>query len=228
MQKAPFTHALQSFEDSKSTKKKAVSGTACPKPPAQARKCLVKSLAEGQVQEAWLNFNCMWCFNCQRHWGLQEGRRNMPQEKEGPYSHSSPGKEATSAWSSFRSITCGMVERPQTRQMSLSCVQLSVFWAARSKQCMLAAGKHQTLISWRKESTWRSNTLMWGCYETHFGASWPTPDMPPTMDFDGIVNSKTFSSGTVYQLFFLNCFISSLKYTLEKLSNIFTAQPLFG
>ena len=110
-----------------------------------------------------------------------------------------------SAWSSFRSITWGMVQRHQTRQMSLSCIQLSVFWAARNKQCLLAAGKHHTLISWRKESTWRSKTLMCCCYETHFGASWPTSDMPPTMDFDGIVNCKTFSHGNTvcnYQLFY--------------------------
>ena len=57
-----------------------------------------------------LKLNCMWCFNCQRHLGLQGGRHNNPQEKEGPCSLSSPGKEETNAWSSFRSITGGMVQ----------------------------------------------------------------------------------------------------------------------
>ena len=53
LRKTLFTHFLQSFEDRKTTKKKAGSGTICPKPPAQARKCLVKSPEGGQLQEAW-------------------------------------------------------------------------------------------------------------------------------------------------------------------------------
>ena len=61
-----------------------------------------------------LKFNCMWCFDCQRQWCLQGGWHNIPQEKEGPCSLSSPGKEVTSDWSSFRSIMCGMVQRPPT------------------------------------------------------------------------------------------------------------------
>ena len=39
--------------DRKTTNKKAGSGTICPKPPAQAHKCLVKSPEGGQLQEAW-------------------------------------------------------------------------------------------------------------------------------------------------------------------------------
>ena len=53
LQKAPFIHVLQSFEDRETTKKKAGSGTIYPKPAAQARKCLVKSPDGGQLQEAW-------------------------------------------------------------------------------------------------------------------------------------------------------------------------------
>ena len=51
--KALFTNVLQSFEDRKTTKKKAGSGPICPKSPAQARTCLIKSLEGGQLQEAW-------------------------------------------------------------------------------------------------------------------------------------------------------------------------------
>ena len=162
---------------------------------------------------------CMWCFDCQRHWRpqLQGGWHNIPQEKEGPCSLSSPGNEATSDWSSFRSIMCGMAQRSQPLQMSFSCIQLSDLLAAWNKQCMLAAGKHQTLISWRKKSTWRSKTLMWGSYETYFGASWPKSDMPSKMDFDCIANSKTFSHGNTvckYQLFFklLHIFIEIIPF----------------
>ena len=164
-----------------------------------------------------LKFNCMWCFDCQWHWRLHGGWHNIPQETEGPCSLSSPGKEATSDWSSFRSIMCGMVQRPQPLQMSLNCIQLSVLLAAWNKQCMLAAGKHQTSISWRNKSTWRSKTLMWGSYETYFGASWPKSDMPPKMDFDCIGNSKTFSHGNTvckYQLFIklLHIFIEIIPF----------------
>ena len=78
--------------------------------------------------------------------------------------------------------------------MSPSCVQMSIFWAAWNKQCMLAAGKHQKLISWRKETTWRSKTLMLGFYETHFGASWRRSDMLPTMAFWLSCKQLTFFS----------------------------------
>ena len=78
--------------------------------------------------------------------------------------------------------------------MSPSCVQMSVFWAAWNKQCMLAAGKHQKLISWRKETTWRPKTLMLGFYETHFGASWRRSDMLLTMAFWLSCKELTFFS----------------------------------
>ena len=57
LQKAQFIQVLQSFEDRKTvTKKKAGSGTICPKPAAQARKCLVKSPDGGQLQDSWFKF----------------------------------------------------------------------------------------------------------------------------------------------------------------------------
>ena len=60
-------------------------------------------------------------------------------------------------------------QSPQTHRMSLTAASSwAFFWAAWNKQCMLAAGKHKTLITWRKETTWRSNTLTAGCYETQF------------------------------------------------------------
>ena len=54
LRKGRFTHVLQSFEERKTTKKKAGYGTICPKSPAQARKCLVKSPEGGQLKEGWL------------------------------------------------------------------------------------------------------------------------------------------------------------------------------
>ena len=105
---------------------------------------------------------------------------------------------------------------------------MSVFWAAWNKQCMLAAGKHQKLISWRKETTWRPKTLMLGFYETHFGASWRRSDMLLTMAFDSLVNSSPFSQGNTvctYQFFLSAPYHYWIYIPLRKLSNFLPHNP---
>ena len=72
--KSTVSHFLQSFEDRKTANKKAGSGKISPKPPAQARKCLVKSPEGGQLQEAW--------FKTQLHVVLQLSVRNTEALRE--------------------------------------------------------------------------------------------------------------------------------------------------
>ena len=135
-------------------------------------------------------------------------------------------REATSARSSFRSITGGIVKKSDPPNIPQLPPDERFFWAAWNKQCMLAAGKHQKLISWRKETTWRSKTLMLGFCKTHLGP----PDEGQTCCrqwcFDSLVNSSPFSQGNIvctYQ-FFSVCSIRLLKYTPSKVVQFFTAQ----
>ena len=172
LQKALFTHVLQSFEDRKTTRRRLNLEQPAPSPQRKLASASWSYRKGVSCRKLDLKFNCTWCFNCQRHWGLQGGWRNIPQEKEGPCNLSSPGKGAMSTWSSFRSITCGdgpkISNPPNVPQLH----PVERFMDSLKQAVYAGSWEASTLISWRKESTWRSKTLMWDCYETHSGALW--------------------------------------------------------
>ena len=204
-----------------------------PKPPAQARKCLVKSPEGVNCRKLDLKLNYMWCFNCQQNWALQAGRHNITKEKEGPCSLSSPGKEATDAWSSFKSIAGGMVKylKPTKCPSQLR----PAFWGSL-KQAVYAGIWEASNIDQLKKRDHSEvkdidlgllrnaiRGLMTKVRHIHIYAC------RQQWRFDCLINSSPFSHGNTvctYQFFSL-CSIPSLKYTALKAVQCFTAQALF-